>query len=145
MVRAFEERRRASEQRSFGGSLDGDRLREAKSGAAPGSGPAADVVAGPAMSRDRHGFIAAFAIGSCPPSSSGASAAWDRRHRRLPASTNRRCIDVNWATVESQTGLNPKRIKSQTDSFSKFITGLLPSGTSAAAGLWSGFRLRVSI
>lgn len=117
-----------------------------KSGATPGSGPAADVVAGPAMVRIGASFIAAFAIGFLLRSFIkwgllllGIVAIGVYLLQRTGA------IDVNWATVESQTGQATSWIKSQTDSFSKFITGALPSGTSAAAGLWSGFRRKVSI
>lgn len=54
-------------------------------------------------------------------------------------------VNVNWESLESQTGDATSWIKAQTESFSTFIKGALPSSASAAVGLWAGFRRKLPI
>lgn len=49
-------------------------------------------------------------------------------------------ITVDWSLVEGKFDSVAAFLKSQTESFTKFVSGYLPSATSAAAGAFVGFK-----
>ncbi len=49
-------------------------------------------------------------------------------------------ITVDWSLVEGKFDSVAAFIRSQTETFTKFVSGYLPSATSAAAGAFVGFR-----
>jgi uncharacterized membrane protein (Fun14 family) len=49
-------------------------------------------------------------------------------------------VDVKWGMIENHYDEASSWLSSQTKSFTAFITGALPSGASAAAGLFAGFK-----
>jgi uncharacterized membrane protein (Fun14 family) len=51
-------------------------------------------------------------------------------------------IEVNWSSIEGHYDAAFAWIATQTEGFREFVTGQIPSATSAAAGLWVGFRKR---
>jgi len=51
-------------------------------------------------------------------------------------------INVNWAAIQEQIDVAGTRLKGQFDSFQTFIAGVLPAGSLAAFGLFTGFKTR---
>jgi uncharacterized membrane protein (Fun14 family) len=49
-------------------------------------------------------------------------------------------IDVNWSAIEGKYDSIAGFFRRETESFTKFVSGYLPSATSAAAGAFIGFR-----
>lgn len=123
--------------------LAGSSARTAGNGSAS---TAPRVVAGPAMVQIGASFIAAFAAGFLLRSFVkwgillvGMLVIGVYVLQRTGA------INVNWDSLESQTGQATNWIKAQTESFATFVKGAIPSSASAVAGLWAGFRRKLPI